>query len=303
MFQQESRDADRVKLKFSPNPKFRPSGSSEFVFHHMEGTLTLDLKQKRLVEISGRLNSDVKFAGGLLGHLDKGGTFFVRQQEVTPGHWEMTRMDVQMNGKALFFKTISVRTNEIDTDFHARCRRRRPSSRLRHSPIKQGDERHEPCSSADHCGSSDQSYYLHVSSPFARAQVLRIIAATRSSFWARYEPLLSYDESRKHGEVVTTETWVTVVGSLGGICTTFAFVPQVLKIWKQGGRDLSYGMLALYLIGAILWLTYGILLRARAVIIANFATAIVIAIATALKAWTARRDSAKEIILSATEQG
>ena len=31
----------------------------------------------------------------------------------------MTRMDVQMNGKALFFKTISVRTREIDTDFHA----------------------------------------------------------------------------------------------------------------------------------------------------------------------------------------
>jgi hypothetical protein len=118
-FQQESRDASRVKLNFTPNPKFRPSGSSGFVFHHMDGTLTLDLKQKRLVEISGHLNSDVKFMGGFLGHLDKGGTFFVRQQEVTPGHWEMTRMDVQMNGKALFFKTISVRSNEIDTDFHA----------------------------------------------------------------------------------------------------------------------------------------------------------------------------------------
>jgi MtN3 and saliva related transmembrane protein len=102
---------------------------------------------------------------------------------------------------------------------------------------------------------------------------------------------------------MSTENWVTVVGSLGGICTTFAFVPQVLKIWKQGGRDLSYGMLTLYLIGAILWLTYGILLRARAVIVANFATAIVISFATALKAWTARRDAAKEAILAAVEQG
>ena len=101
---------------------------------------------------------------------------------------------------------------------------------------------------------------------------------------------------------MSTETWVTVVGSLGGICTTFAFVPQLVKIWKQGGRDLSYGMLALYLIGAILWLTYGILLRARAVIIANFATAMVIALATGLKAWTARRDAAKEVILPAVER-
>jgi hypothetical protein len=119
LFQEESREGTHFKLHFTPNPAFRASGASEVVFHHMEGTLTLDVKQKRLVEISGRLNSEVKFAGGLLGHLDKGGTFYVKQQEVGPGCWEMTRMDVQMNGKALFFKTISVRTREIDTDFHA----------------------------------------------------------------------------------------------------------------------------------------------------------------------------------------
>jgi hypothetical protein len=119
LFQQESSEGNRITLHFTPNPAFRASGASESVFHHMEGTLTLDVKQKRLVEISGRLNSEVKFAGGLLGHLDKGGTFYVKQQEVGPGCWEMTRMDVQMNGKALFFKTISVRTKEINTDFHA----------------------------------------------------------------------------------------------------------------------------------------------------------------------------------------
>ncbi len=119
LFQQESSEGNRITLHFTPNPTFRASGSSEMVFHHMEGTLTLDLKQERLVEISGRLSSEVKFAGGLLGHLDKGGTFYVKQQEVGPGCWEMTRMDVQMNGKALFFKTISVRTRELDTDFHA----------------------------------------------------------------------------------------------------------------------------------------------------------------------------------------
>jgi hypothetical protein len=119
LFQQLSDDGDRITLRFVPNPQFQTSGFSELVFHHMEGTLTLNVKQQRLVEISGRLNSDVKFAGGLLGHLDKGGTFLVKQQEIAPGCWEMTRMDVQMNGRALFFKTISVRTNEIDTDFHA----------------------------------------------------------------------------------------------------------------------------------------------------------------------------------------
>ncbi|HEY2352599.1 MAG TPA: PQ-loop domain-containing transporter [Candidatus Acidoferrum sp.] len=96
-----------------------------------------------------------------------------------------------------------------------------------------------------------------------------------------------------------TDTSIIVVRTLAGFCTTFAFVPQVLKIWKQGGRDLSYGMLALYLIGAILWFAYGVLLRAQAVVITNFATAIVITIATCMKAWTARRDALKNAVLDA----
>jgi hypothetical protein len=119
VFRIEEKDGNRIKLKFAPNPSFHPSGHEAEVFHHMEGTLTLDLDQKRLAEISGHLNSPVKFGGGLLGHLDEGGTFLVRQQEVGPGCWEMTTLDVQMSGKALFFKTIDVRQKEIDSEFQA----------------------------------------------------------------------------------------------------------------------------------------------------------------------------------------
>jgi hypothetical protein len=75
----------------------------------MEGTVWLDMEQKRLVRMSGVLTSDVKFGWGVLGHLAKGGTFVVEQREVGKGHWELTRLDVDMNGKALFFKTIEVK--------------------------------------------------------------------------------------------------------------------------------------------------------------------------------------------------
>lgn len=101
---------------------------------------------------------------------------------------------------------------------------------------------------------------------------------------------------------MSTDSWIIVVGTVAGFCTTFAFVPQVIKIWKQGGRDLSYGMLALYLIGAILWFIYGVLLHAQAVIITNFATAIVISIATGLKAWTARRDVVRAGVVEAAQR-
>ena len=84
----------------------------------MEGSLLVDDRQKRLAEINGQLTSKVKFLGGLLGHLDKGGTFLVKQQDMGSGHWELTTMDVQMSGKALFFKTIAVREKETDTNFH-----------------------------------------------------------------------------------------------------------------------------------------------------------------------------------------
>jgi hypothetical protein len=61
-------------------------------------------------------------------------------------------------------------------------------------------------------------------------------------------------------------------------------------------------MLALYLIGAILWFIYGVLLRAQAVVVTNFATAIVIALAAAMKAWTARRDDIRASVVQAAER-
>jgi uncharacterized protein with PQ loop repeat len=76
-------------------------------------------------------------------------------------------------------------------------------------------------------------------------------------------------------------------------CTTFAFVPQLVKIYKQGGRDLSDGMLSLYLFGVLLWLASGLLIEAQAVALTNGATGILIAAATILKAWKERQDMSR----------
>lgn len=113
-----------VKLNFRPNPKFHPQSRKATVFHDMVGSLWLDVRQQRLARIQGHLNQEVKFAGGLLGHLDKGGTFDVKQTEIAPGVWDVTYMNIQMNGKALFFKTIAVREKDIRSDY------RRVSSQL-----------------------------------------------------------------------------------------------------------------------------------------------------------------------------
>jgi MtN3 and saliva related transmembrane protein len=90
-----------------------------------------------------------------------------------------------------------------------------------------------------------------------------------------------------------TSEWAAAIGLIAGFCTTIAFVPQVVKIWRQGGHDLSYGMLALYQFGVLLWLWYGFLLHSREIILANGATAILVGLATILKAATASKSRAR----------
>jgi hypothetical protein len=116
-FQYGGMHGNLMELKFSPNPDFHPSGRPAQVFHHMEGSLLLDPQQERLADISAQLTSEVKFGWGLFGHLDQGGTFHVKQQDLGSGHWEMTDMNIQMSGKVLFFKTIGVRQHHTYSDF------------------------------------------------------------------------------------------------------------------------------------------------------------------------------------------
>lgn len=118
LFHQVGRDGDVVKLAFVPDPHFRPATREAQVFHHMEGTMLVEAHQKRLVEIDGQLTTPVEFWGGVLGHLDAGGTFNVKQRDVGDGHWDVVYLRVNMNGKALFFKTIAVQQREAYTDYH-----------------------------------------------------------------------------------------------------------------------------------------------------------------------------------------
>ncbi len=63
-----------------------------------------------------------------------------------------------------------------------------------------------------------------------------------------------------------------LLGTTAAICTTSAFIPQILKIRRSGGKDVSYGMLFLFFVGTALWLAYGIVIWAGAVIAANGTT-------------------------------
>jgi 5'(3')-deoxyribonucleotidase/uncharacterized protein with PQ loop repeat len=74
------------------------------------------------------------------------------------------------------------------------------------------------------------------------------------------------------------------IGTVAAFCTTVAFIPQIVKLRKQGGKDLSWSMLILYLTGVLLWLAYGIRVHAVAVVWANALAAVLVLVTLVLKA-------------------
>src|SRR6202051_3520661 len=80
-----------VRLKFRPNPAYRPPSHVEDVLVGMSGILLIDPEARRLARIDGTLFKEVMFGWGILGHLDRGGHFLVEQQGLADGSWDVAR--------------------------------------------------------------------------------------------------------------------------------------------------------------------------------------------------------------------
>lgn len=78
---------------------------------------------------------------------------------------------------------------------------------------------------------------------------------------------------------------ITMLGFLAGTLTTLSFLPQVHKAWRtRRCDDLSMGMLLSFGGGVLLWMVYGLFLRAAPIIAANVVTLALILILIVLKA-------------------
>jgi len=77
----------------------------------------------------------------------------------------------------------------------------------------------------------------------------------------------------------------SLLGFIAGILTTISFVLQVVHAWRSKScDDLSWGMLLTFSGGVVLWLVYGIRLRAMPIILANAVTLALLLAIMALKA-------------------
>lgn len=106
-----------VRLAFHPNPAFAPSGMEARIVHALSGTLTVDLRQKRLIEMRGVVTERVDFGYGLLGQVAKGGWYVIHRRPVSDEHWKTDLVDVHLEGHLLLLKTLGKIQRETRSDF------------------------------------------------------------------------------------------------------------------------------------------------------------------------------------------
>ena len=68
-------------------------------------------------------------------------------------------------------------------------------------------------------------------------------------------------------------------GYAAALCTTGAYIPQVVRVWRtRSTHDISLKMFLVLVTGLALWLTYGIWRREVPIIIANGVTLVLASI-------------------------
>jgi len=113
----DKQEGSTTYLHFRPDPNFHPPTWESRVFAAMEGDMAVDDEGHRIVSLRGRLISEVKFAWGLLGELEPGGTFDVERRQVGHGIWQITESHIHIQGHALIFKNISQQEDDVKSKF------------------------------------------------------------------------------------------------------------------------------------------------------------------------------------------
>ena len=68
---------------------------------------------------------------------------------------------------------------------------------------------------------------------------------------------------------------IEYIGFFAAFCTTIAFLPQAIKVFKsKSTKDISLYMFIIFTIGVLSWLIYGIIINDMPIMLANAVTLI-----------------------------
>ncbi len=106
-----------LRLLFRPNPAYTPQTYENRAYHALGGEIWIQPQLKRLVKIDAHIMTEIDFGYGLLGRIEKGGSFQIVRQQVAENRWKTSVLDVHISGRVIFFKSISKDQREARSGF------------------------------------------------------------------------------------------------------------------------------------------------------------------------------------------
>ena len=106
-----------LRLSFQPNPAYSPATYEARVYHALAGEIWVQPQLKRLVRIDAHIVNQIDFGYGLLGKIEKGGTFQIGRELVNGTRWKTSLLDIHISGRMIFFKAISKDERELRSSF------------------------------------------------------------------------------------------------------------------------------------------------------------------------------------------
>jgi len=119
LFEYDGHEGPDLRLRFRPDPAFVPPTMESRALQSMTGTILINAQQKRLTRLNGLLVEDVTFGFGILGRIERGGTFEIARTQVSSSHWKTSLVDIHVSGRMLLFKTIGKQQHETRSGFEA----------------------------------------------------------------------------------------------------------------------------------------------------------------------------------------
>ena len=84
------------------------------------------------------------------------------------------------------------------------------------------------------------------------------------------DQMACYDFQQIRGERLMEGLWIGVLGTAGTILSTVSLLPQVIRTWRtRSANDISAMWLVAALMSMLIWVAYGILISAPAVVLVN----------------------------------
>lgn len=105
------------RIHFVPNPAYKPANYKERVLHVLSGDVVIDAQRDRFIELSATVSESLTFGLGLIGYLNRGGSLYIRREEVAGGLIKTQESKVDLDGKIALIKDIGKHQSEILDDY------------------------------------------------------------------------------------------------------------------------------------------------------------------------------------------